>query len=379
MSKNLIVTIIIVVFVLTVPSYAKQWIGESMYTKIDTPHPYPKADPGKMVWSETIHQMGAVWLKPHFSNFKLADEDYVELVDMYGTVVLTIKGSDVEAGMNKFKVIENLNGRVDFWGPAIDGNELTIKLYRNSDSKKGWGFTIDEVGIGAVPIEGDLNQDRLSGTESICGSDDKVSIACVASYYQTSGRSVGRMSFQSGSSWYVCTGFLVSSCSSHFLTNEHCITNQSEVNSLNVRFYYRLSTCNGSNASYSTYYGDDFVKDSTTNDYCLLTLTGSPQSSWGHLVLLSREPYYNEGIYIPQHPGGRRQEISFGSITNTNMRSGLDFGYYADTEGGSSGSPVMTDQYDYDKVIGLHHYGGCPNSAVEINQIRSAILSYICN
>lgn len=379
MPKSLIAAIIVVFFVFSVPLTAEMWVGESTYTNIETPHPYPKASQGTMVWSETIHQLGAAWLKPHFSDFKLADDDYVELVDMYGAVVLTIKGSDVAVKEKKFKVKEKVTGRVDFWGPAVDGDELTIKLYRGPDTKKGWGFTIDELGVGFIPIEGEAQDDGLSRIESICGSDNKVSIACVASYYQTSGRSVGRMSFKKDSSWYVCTGFLVSSCSSHFLTNEHCISSQSVVDTLSVRFYYRLSSCGGSAASYSTYYGDDFVKDSTTNDYCLLTLTGSPQNSWGHLVLLSREPYYNEGIYIPQHPGGRRQEISFGSITSTNMRSGLDFGYYADTEGGSSGSPVMTDQYDYDKVIGLHHYGGCPNSAVEINQIRSAILSYICN
>jgi hypothetical protein len=379
MKKTLIAAIIVVCFVLSVPLTAEMWVGDSSYTKIDTPHPYPKASQGKMVWSETYHQLGATWLKPHFSEFKLADDDYVELVDMYGNVMLTIKGSDASVKAGKFSVTEKINGRVDFWGPAIDGDELTIKLYRGSESRKGWGFSIDEFGVGAVPIEGDIDEKELSGLQSICGSDDKISIACAASYYQTSGRSVGRMNYKKGSSWYVCTGFLVSSCSSHFLTNEHCITSQTEVNTLNVRFYYRLSSCGGSGASYSTYYGSSFVKDNTSNDYCLLTLTGSPQSSWGHLVLLSREPYSGEGIYIPQHPGGRRQEISFGSVTNPNMRSSLDFGYHADTEGGSSGSPVMTDQYDYDKVIGLHHFGGCPNSAVEINQIRSAILSYICN
>ena len=239
---------------------AETLIGESMALEISTPHPYPG------------------WLKLHFSDFRINDADYVVIRDIFGNEVERFTGSDVmDVENSRFKVSRDETGRVAFWAPIINGPELTIELYRAEDLRKGWGFKIDEVGVGFAPLDGDID-DSVAGIESICGGDDKTSIACAASYYQNSGRSVGRMHYQKGSSWYVCTGFLVSSCSSHFLTNEHCITSQANVDTLDVRFYYRLSTCGGGNASYSTYYGDDFIRDDANNDYCLLTLTGSPQN-----------------------------------------------------------------------------------------------------
>jgi len=48
-----------------------------------------------------------------------------------------------------------------------------------------------------------------------------------------------------------------------------------------------------------------------------------------------------------------------------------DISYYCDTEGGSSGSPVLSR--DSDKVVALHHFGGCPNSGVRMDRIYPLI------
>ena len=52
-----------------------------------------------------------------------------------------------------------------------------------------------------------------------------------------------------------------------------------------------------------------------------------------------------------------------------------DVSYYCDTEGGSSGSPVLSRKTD--KVIALHHFGGCPNSGVRIDLIYNKIKSLL--
>ena len=52
-----------------------------------------------------------------------------------------------------------------------------------------------------------------------------------------------------------------------------------------------------------------------------------------------------------------------------------DVSYYCDTAGGSSGSPVISRKTD--KVIALHHFGGCPNSGVRIDLIYSKIKSLL--
>ena len=355
---------------------AEELCGDTILTDIKTPHPYPRATTDTLVWSQTIRHSGAGWLKIHFSDFKLNDEDFVVLYDMYGKEIERIKGSDVrDFEKSKFRVIPEEKERVDFWGPMIDGDEVTVELHRTVDRRVGWGFTIDEVGIGFWPIDDPIND--VPTIESICGTDVKVDIKCAATAYQTMGLAVGRMLFQKGKSWYLCTGFLVSSCSAHFLTNEHCISKQSVVDTLQVRFKYRYTTCGGSTLdSYTTYYGNTFITDSKTYDYCLLTLQGTPQSTYGYLQLLNRAPVVNEDIYIIQHPGGRPQEIGYGTVDNTTANSGKDLGYYVDTEGGSSGSPVLAENED--KVLGLHHYGGCPNSGVKMDLIYESIIGYLC-
>jgi V8-like Glu-specific endopeptidase len=52
-----------------------------------------------------------------------------------------------------------------------------------------------------------------------------------------------------------------------------------------------------------------------------------------------------------------------------------DVSYYCDTEGGSSGSPVLSRSTN--KVLALHHFGGCPNSGVRMERIFTQIQSLI--
>ena len=54
--------------------------------------------------------------------------------------------------------------------------------------------------------------------------------------------------------------------------------------------------------------------------------------------------------------GDSQQATADGFIANS------DVSYYCDTQGGSSGSPVISRVTN--KVIALHHFGGCPNSGV---------------
>ena len=98
----------------------------------------------------------------------------------------------------------------------------------------------------------------------------------------------------------------------------------------------------------------------------------------------------NYNIYIPQHPGGRPKEIamfddSIGGgqcrIKFTKARGCTggagDMSYTCDTEGGSSGSPVIS--HTTHKVIGLHHCGGgCNgNKGVPIRNFNNRISSYV--
>jgi lysyl endopeptidase len=365
---------------------AKVICGYSIYPIIETPHPYPVGGPhAPIVWSKIIFEPGATWLKVHFLAFELDDEDYIDLIDMDGNIRERIKGIDIRIGReSRFKSAENPDGTISFWGPSIDGDTINIELHSVSTRHDRWGIIIDEIGIGFLPIE----EEGKAHILSICGSDDKKDVACYEGTLKyTRAEAVGRMLFKEGVNWVKCTGFLVSCTgTNHFLSNQHCADSQSEVDTLEVRFHYQYTTCGGQIlGEYETYYGDDFIESHYTYDYSLMTIKDNPQDIYGYLIPIHREPYSAESIYIPQHPGGGPKEISECGVNNKSVPSprdqtpNTDFNYYCDTEPGSSGSPVIANR-NLHQVLGLHHWGGCPNIAVKMSKIYPLIRPDIdCN
>lgn len=108
-------------------------------------------------------------------------------------------------------------------------------------------------------------------------------------------------------------------------------------------------------------------------------------------------PSLDDAIYIPQHPSGRDSELAIfdssgdvgglchvwstgeGDSDNTcpygaNFK---DFSYICDTEGGSSGAPVISAATN--KVIGLHHCGGgCgDNFAIPFKYIYNDVIAIV--
>ena len=57
--------------------------------------------------------------------------------------------------------------------------------------------------------------------------------------------------------------------------------------------------------------------------------------------------------------------------------SNTDIGYYCDTIGGSSGSPVVAASSN--RVIALHHLGGCYNKGAKISKIWPQVATYFNN
>ncbi len=318
-------------------------IGEITAINLDTKHPYEAEKAGDAIRSFKVSRQGSNFISIHFSDFSLNNDDYVEIKDTDGIVRQIITNDSP--------------GKSDFWSFMVDGDTVFVNLISGSvGGKKAFGFHIDQFAYGIASKSG----------RSIVGNDDKTDIECVSgtTQYQRA-RSVGSMYYKSGSSWYhLCTGFLVSN-DGHFLTNWHCINSQGDVDDLQVRFNYQYTTCNGSNlASHDSYYGDIFLISDYGYDCSLMTLSGGPQFTYGHLghELNTRSAVLNETVYIPQHPQGDpkkyHSEDVVDAVTDGNT-SNSDFRYVVDTEKGSSGSPVIS-MSDH-TVIGLHHLGFKPD------------------
>ncbi|MEO6064985.1 MAG: trypsin-like peptidase domain-containing protein [Lysobacterales bacterium] len=218
--------------------------------------------------------------------------------------------------------------------------------------------------------------------QSICGSDQKRPVLCYTGTKPLRAKAVARLLIGGGGS---CTAWRVGS-GNRFMTNNHCFSTSSAVAASEVQFNYQTTTCTGSTtAPVTKVAGSSLLRTSSTLDYSLFTVASTASlSTFGFLSLDVRIPTTGETIYIPQHPGGRRKELAIDSTSDSGGKckiqtanTGVNSTYLCDTEPGSSGSPVLATASD--KVINLHHLGGCDNAGVRVSRIWPEIASFFNN
>lgn len=260
-----------------------------------------------------------------------------------------------------------------------------------------------------------------SGTESrqICGAanQNKAAVcfknaANVSSQVYVKARAVARLLKRTTA----CSGFLLGS-EGHFVTNYHCIQSAADADATTFEFMVqapsctdgtclRIGQCADEGQLVST--GADFVFASETLDYAVVKLRCKPclvNGKYGFLSLRRKAPVKGEPIYVVQHPsgggkmitmqqdivdidndededdendggddddkeddddsgkkktGGGLEQAVVAEVNDENSFGNFWTSYYADTEGGSSGSPVLslTDH----TVLALHANGACKNS-----------------
>jgi len=320
---------------------------------------------------ETVRLPGAVFLRVHFRSLRLAPGD-----------VLTVSrpdGGDASTytGRGPF-------GTGELWSFSVEGDTAEIRIDRAgaSTARGRYGYRIDAVVRGDQPWA--LEQGDF-GIESICGDNGHENVACRLPEVSSAQRPVARINFVKSGASYVCTGSLVRGDRSNmFMTNNHCVASQTVTQTVEARFNYQTTTCTGTTlASFSRYGGSTFLRTSSALDYTLFTLAGSPEATWGELIPTRRTVSVGNRIWLIQHPGGRPKRIGYFedaaktrrcdvegvNRTVSGYNSGSQMAYSCDTEGGSSGSPVIAAGST--RVIGLHHLGGCPNSGTHMSHICS--------
>lgn len=246
---------------------------------------------------------------------------------------------------------------------------------------------------------GPTTDGQRSHVRSICGDkDNSVEAKCHVTsdpvVYQTSKAAlrIQRNGFAH------CTGWLVGD-EGHVLTNWHCVSSQSEADELKFEAMAEGESCETSCTSSLSCPGTfihseplTFIKTggSIENDYTLLQLPQADRANavakYGFLKLRPSGPIRGERIYIPQHPRGYGKRIAMKDgdddwakvmRVNTGNFNGCGKGqvaYKADTQGGSSGSPVIA--VSDNAVIAIHHCGGCSqfaNSAVHMDVLMEGL------
>ncbi len=352
-----------------------------------TPHPYPAGDgkAARLVWTDRILDPGAAFIAPHFARFQLAPGDRVIIRSPDGAQSWTYTGlGKADLGLSE-------DG---FFAVHLKGDSAVIELW-SVNPESSFGYEIDLYGRGYNDDEIRAFWDAGLGEEmnlpepaelgrSICTTNDSDEAKC----YQASepdiydrGRAVVRL-LLNGGSW--CTGWLVG-CDGHVMTNEHCIPSQSQLNNIDFEWMAEgadcATSCTSSLACPGTIEasGGTLVQVDAPLDYALVlpdTSVGGGtdlNATYGFLQLRDTGAVVGERMYIMHHPAGWGKHFSVEStyplepsppnasvisITEDACSAGgpPDVGYWADTQGGSSGSAVLG--YSDHKVIALHHCRG---------------------
>lgn len=369
--------------------FAAVRVGEEVVQTFETQHPYE----GKkgVVWEEEISYPNAGYISIHFSQFDLAKGDVLEISSPDGKYFYTYK----EKG-KKVKHRTHTEVLSSFWATHIPGDTAIVRLI-SKNKNSAYGFVIDkwvrgyEAGfINAVMSA--LEEETLDGGEAICSSDDKEWAKCyLGTEMYNKSKAVCRLLIDGT---YACTGWLLGS-EGHVMTNEHCIGSQSSASNTDFEFMAEGATCTTNCASWGACSGTVEASSATliqldsALDYALVLLPTNLTSTYGYLQFRDTLPALDERIYIPQHPNHYGKQLAvlsdtdgpYAKIYSTNEApcSGGpgDIGYYADTSGGSSGSPVLG--YDDHLVVALHHCANCPNRGVPIPSIISDLGSNLPN
>jgi hypothetical protein len=232
----------------------------------------------------------------------------------------------------------------------------------------------------SVTIDAYAHIEARTTPQAIHGAYQLIPIRQAPPEAQRYASAVGRLRFMTARAQAFCSGFLVGA--DLFMTNNHCIATPVRAASAFVELGY-----DGYSTAVSSHRVSNLEVTDRDLDVTVLRLATQPAASWGRLTLGQRPSRERLPLVIVQHPAGRPKEASVDDCVSSGLQViGLgagrtDFGHECDTEGGSSGSPVIDPTID--AVVGLHHLGFDPddpnpepnpvNQAVQMERILSIL------
>jgi lysyl endopeptidase len=338
--------------------------------------------------STTLRYPGSDYVKVHFKPGSVRPNDKVTVADPTNAESFTYTGQEL--------------AEADNWATSVSGDTAVVSMQPADNDVLGLPqlapaqVSVDKVARGLTDqekarekttedAENAKSEAAVRGEtgreESICGhSNDTEDAACYKSSDPVAyahSKPVARLLINGVE---LCTAWRVGP-NNRMFTNHHCFSQTGDARDTEVWFNYECSKCGGRVTQRPTKVrGDRVLATDDTLDYTLFSVQNfNAISRFGYLTLDVRDPARGEELYIPQHPRGDPTVIAMedpgersGNCEVANpmydgYASNTDVSYYCDTDGGSSGSPVISRRTN--EVIALHHFGGCPNSGVRVDLI----------
>lgn len=181
----------------------------------------------------------------------------------------------------------------------------------------------------------------------------------------------------------------------HVLTNNHVVESDPNLINGEIWFNWFNETCSSTSAVTEPVRlkpGRVLKRgiSASDNDYALFTLdefdylNSNVKALFGGLALSQSNPVKGENIYIPQYGDGGLRPMHIGDIKNGKFaeilnveNNGNKIVHNADTQGGSSGSPVISRASN--QIIGLHWGGGTVNVGVAVQNLNAELGGLIGN
>jgi endonuclease G len=271
---------------------------------------------------------------------------------------------------------DDIDNRANQRGILIDTNpkvatfiEKEIKKVREGKKRKESTEPDERLSVRKSLIESDKSDPN--GFERIIGTSELVSVNFMARGLKAAAAVCRIRVPTQGGEWYG-TGFLVGP--RLLMTNNHVLASPEEAAQTEAEFNYEhdadgvLNPPIQFNLAPHEIFFTDSVNDVTFVAVAAYSEGGIPLERFGYLPLLalSGKGIEGEWVTIIQHPAGQPKQMTIqaSQIVELDQKKFPDLSerfihYTTDTEPGSSGSPVLNDQW---QVVAIHHKA-IPNPA----------------
>ncbi len=263
-----------------------------------------------------------------------------------------------------------LDDQKRYWTPLTEGDTQIIEVFvpagSNGQAQNIPGIQVDAVShIFASPRDSFKAATQLKGSSGSCNVDAICPNPQTAGYVNAK-NAVAHMQFQADCgtggalATCICTGTLLNDTDTttqvpYFFSANHCISTQSQANTLTTYWNFDNLTCGGTDLprsqSNAVFGGAQLLYGNANTDVLLLRLNGTPPQTaffagWNSAAIGGSTP-----VTIIHHPAGDPKKVTLGQTLTDPFTILADQGnasfitptYTSGvTEGGSSGSSVFS-------------------------------------